>query len=69
MQYLVNFTPKKQFDTEGRPADFMEKEKLEQAQVRELYAGGGLRQVWAKVPRTTGGIILFEADTQSICTR
>jgi len=63
MQYLVIFTPKKQFATEGLPSDFMEKEQQEQAQVRELYAGGGLRQVWAQVPRTNGGVVLFEAES------
>ncbi len=63
MQYLVIFSPKKQFGTEGLPPDFMEKEQQEQAQVRVLYAGGGLRQVWAQVPRTHGGVILFEAES------
>lgn len=63
MQYLVIFTPKKQFASEGLPSDFMEKEQQEQAQVRELYAGGGLRQVWAQVPRTHGGVVLFEAES------
>ena len=63
MQYLVIFTPKQKFHTEGVPSDFMDKEKKEQEQVRELYAGGGLRQVWAKVPRTKGGVVLFEADS------
>ena len=63
MQYLVIFTPKKQFASEGMPSDFMDKEQQEQAQVRELYANGGLRQVWAQVPRTHGGVILFEAGS------
>lgn len=63
MQYLVIFTPKKQFETEGVPADFMEQEQQEQANVRVLYAGGGLRQVWAQVPKTRGGVILFEAES------
>ncbi len=65
MQYLVIFTPRKQFASEGMPTDFMDKELEEQAQVRELYAGGGLRQVWAQVPRTRGGVVLFEADTDA----
>ena len=65
MQYLVIFTPKKKFASEGLPSDFMEKEEQEQAQVRELYAEGGLRQVWAQVPRTKGGVVLFEADSES----
>ena len=65
MQYLVIFTPKKKFASEGIPPDFMEKEKQEQAQVRELYASGGLRQVWAQVPRTKGGVVLFEADSDN----
>ena len=63
MEYLVIFTPKKEFATQGMPSDFVEKEEQEQAQVRELYAGGGLRQVWAQVPRTHGGVVLFEAVT------
>ena len=61
MQYLVTFTPKKEFATKGLPQDFPEKEQQEQAQVRVLYAGGGLRQVWAQVPRTNGAVVLFEA--------
>ena len=61
MQYLVIFTPKKRFAVEGMPSDFTDKE--EQEQVRELYAGGGLRQVWAQVPRTHGGVVLFEAKS------
>ena len=63
MQYLVVFTPNQQFAKEGSPSDFMDKEQQEQAQVRELYAGGGLRQVWAQVPRTLGGVVLFEAES------
>ncbi len=63
MQYLVIFTPKQEFVTKGMPSDFIDKEQQEQAQVRVLYASGGLRQVWAKVPRTHGGVILFEADS------
>jgi len=31
MQYLVIFTPKKQFASEGMPSDFMDKEQQEQA--------------------------------------
>lgn len=64
MQAIVMFSLKKKFETEGMLHDFMEQELREQAQVRALYAEGGLRQVWAKVPRTLGGVILFEADTQ-----
>ncbi len=63
MQYLVIFSPKKEFTTNGMPSDFMDKEQREQEQVRVLYATGGLRQVWAQVPRTHGGVILFEADS------
>ena len=44
-----------------RRIDFMEKEQQEQKQDFELYAGGGLRQVWAQAPRTHGGVVLFEA--------
>ncbi len=63
MQFLVIFSPNKEFVTKGMPSDFMDKEQQEQAQVRVLYAGGGLRQVWAQVPRTKGGVVLFEADS------
>ncbi len=63
MQYLVIFTPKQKFETEGIPSDFEQQELAEQAQVRVLYAEGGLRQVWAKVPKTHGGIIVFEAES------
>ncbi len=62
MQYLVIFTPNPKFETEGVPADFMERELQEEAQVRVLYAGGGLRQVWAKVPEAPGAVIIFEAE-------
>ena len=67
MQYLVVFRPIDKFQTEGRPADFQEKELEEQAQVRVLYAGGGARQVWALETEARdsilGGVILFEART------
>ncbi len=63
VQYLVIFSPKKTFATTGMPSDFSDKEQQEQAQVRVLYANGGLRQVWAQVPRTHGGVVLFEADS------
>ncbi len=63
MQYLVIFSPKIKFATMGMPSDFVDKELEEEAQVRVLYANGGLRQVWAQVPRTHGGAILFEADS------
>jgi len=63
MQYLVIFTPKEQFGTDGMPADFAETELKEQAQVRVLYAGGGARQVWALETKTRGGLILFEAES------
>lgn len=63
MQYLVIFSPKQKFQTDGMPSDFMEMELKEQAQVRVLYAEGSLRQVWAQVPKTHGGVILFEAES------
>ncbi len=63
MQYIVIFTPKKEFASEGIPSDFAEKERQEQVQTRELYAEGGLRQVWATIPRKNGGVILFEAES------
>ena len=72
MQYLVIFSPKKKLQTEGRPADFAKQEIQEQAQTRVLYAGGGLRQVWAHVdgqapegqtPKILGAVCLFEAES------
>ena len=65
MQFLVIFTPKERFASEGMPSDFMDKEQQEQAQVRVLYGGGVLRQVWAQVPRTRGGVVLFEAESSN----
>lgn len=65
MQYLVIFSPMKKFQTEGMPPDFMDVEKQEQAQCRVLYAQGAARQIWAKVPRTDGGVILFEAESEA----
>ncbi len=69
MQYLVIFTPKKKFETDGMPADFMERELQEQAQVRVLYAGGGLRQVWAQVPKTRGGLSFSKRSRRSTFRR
>ena len=67
MQYLVVFTPKTKFETEGTPADFPQKELEEQAQVRVLYAAGEARQVWALLKddgkSIAGGVILYEAES------
>lgn len=63
MQYLVVFTPKRKFQTDGMPSDFPEMELKEQAQARALYASGGLRQVRALDTKSRGGIVLFEADS------
>lgn len=63
MQYLVIFTPDKRFEVDGPPADFARMELQERAQTRVLYAEGGLRQVWAHVPRERGAVVLFEADS------
>jgi len=63
MQFFVVFTPKKQFATEGVPADFPQLEVKEQAQTRVLYGDGSLRQVWALAPKGRGGVVLFEADS------
>lgn len=38
MQYLVIFTTKKKFDTEGMPADFKEEHVKELVQGQILYA-------------------------------
>jgi len=61
MQYLVVFTPKTKFATDGMPADFMEQELREQRQAQVLYAEGGLRQVWALDTKERGAAVLFEA--------
>lgn len=63
MQYLVIFTPKQKFQSEGMPADFPQRELEEQAQTRVLYAAGGLREVWAIQPKGHGAVVLFEADS------
>ncbi len=61
MQYLVIFTPKKKFETEGLPADFPKMEEEEEEQAKVLYGEGGLRQVWALDIKSKGAAVLFEA--------
>ena len=63
MQYLVIFTPKQRFESEGLPADFPKLEKEEQEQARVLYMEDGLRQVWALDTKTKGAVVLFEAES------
>lgn len=63
MQYLVIFTPKQRFETEGAPADFPKVEQAEEEQAQDLYMGGGLRQVWALDTKTRGAACLFEAES------
>ncbi len=63
MQFLVVFTPKQRFATDGLPSDFPELELQEQAQTRVLYSEESLRQVWALAPKGRGGVVLFEAES------
>lgn len=65
MQYLVIFTPKKKFETEGMPADFAKQEHEEEEQAQVLYTTGGLRQVWALDTKNKGAAYLFEAASPS----
>ncbi len=63
MQYLVIFTPKQKFETEGMPADFPKLEQEEEEQAQDLYMEGGMRQVWALDTKTKGAAVLFEAES------
>ncbi|WP_335048336.1 hypothetical protein [Nostoc sp.] len=45
MQYLVIFTPKQKFETDGMPSDFQERELEEQAQAPTFYAERSLRKM------------------------
>ena len=63
MEYLIIFTPKKRFETEGTPPDFPEREREEEDQAQVLYGEGGLRQVWALDVKTKGAAVLFEAGS------
>lgn len=63
MQYIVIFTPKQKFATEGMPADFPKMEQEEEKQAQVLYGEGGLRQVWALDVKTRGAAVLFEAKS------
>lgn len=63
MQYLVIFTPAHPAGSPDEPADFFQRELEEQAQTRVLYKEGGLREVWAREPKGSGAIVLFEANS------
>lgn len=63
MQYLVIFTPKQKFETDGVPSDFPQRELEEEGQAQVLYAEGGLRQVWALDTKNRGAAVLFEAES------
>lgn len=63
MQYLVIFTPKQKFETDGIPSDFQKQELEEQAQAQVLYAEGCLRQVWALDTKTRGAAVIFESES------
>ena len=63
MQYLVIFTLKQKFQTEGIPSDFPQIEQQEEEQAQDLYMEGGLRQVWALDTKAKGAAVLFEAES------
>lgn len=63
MQYFVVFTPKKRFESSGKPSDFQEMGLKEQAQAQSLYANGGLLQMWALDTEDQGAAVLFEAES------
>ncbi len=60
MQFLVIFTPKLIFETNGVPSDFPKFLAAEDAQVKVLYGQGGVRQVWALNTKAKGAALLFE---------
>lgn len=63
MQYLVVFNSNAKFASEGRPSDFADRELEEQAQARELYASGALRQAWALDSPPRGAVTLWEVES------
>ena len=63
MQFLVIFTNKPEFATEGVPADFTDRMADDQQQLRRLYADGLLREVWTLDTEERGGAALFEVDS------
>ena len=63
MQFLVIFTNKPEFATDGPPAGFAERMAEDAARLRVLYAEGSLRQVWALDRPEHGGAALLEADS------
>ncbi len=64
MQYLVVFTPKAKFQTDGLPVDFAQTEAREEEQAKVLYGKGGLRQVWALDTKERGAAVIFEATSR-----
>lgn len=64
MQYLVIFTTKQKFETDGMPADFKERQLEELAQGQALYAQGALRQSWELDMKPHGAVCLFEAESR-----
>lgn len=62
-QYLVIFTTKKKFETEGMPADFKERHQEQLVQGQVLYAQGVLRQSWELDSKQRGAVCIFEADS------
>ncbi len=63
MQYLVIFTTKKRFETEGMPPDFKERHMEELRFGQTLYAEGKLRQSWELDMKPHGAACLFEAES------
>ncbi len=65
MQFIVIFTNKPRFFTEGMPDDFAERMRDDTAHLRKLYADGIVRDVWTLDTAERGGVALFEADSLS----
>lgn len=63
MQFFVIFNNKPEFATNGPPADFAERMADDAERLKELYAEGSLRQVWAVDRAEHGGAALLEADS------
>lgn len=63
MQFLVIFNNKPEFAAEGPPADFADRMADDAERLKELYAEGSLRAVWALDRPERGGAALFEADS------
>ena len=63
MQFFVIFNNKPEFAVDGPPPDFAERMADDAERLKELYAEGTLRQVWALDRAEHGGAALLEADS------